>query len=127
MSRVLIVDDEPDLRDLFSEVMTLAGHQVIGTAKDGDEAVFKFEEAHPDIVLMDHRMPKMSGADATEEIVHRHPDAKVLIVTADDTITNQAQEFGAVGVVHKPFNLELLLHGIDDAVMGKGGVVRVDD
>ena len=122
MCRILIVDDEPDLLDLFTEVLGFAGHTVIGTAHDGNEAVFMFEERHPDIVLMDHRMPMMSGGDATEEIVHRHPEAKVIMITADETILPQVKDLGAVGSLTKPFDIRGLVQAIDDVVTANDDV-----
>src|SRR2546428_9532244 len=104
----MLVDDEPMIRDLCAQMLSVGGHEVVATAGDGAEAVDKFEGMlpPPDLILMDHRMPRKNGLDATREIITSHPGTKVLMVTADETILSLAEERGACGYLQKPFSLE---------------------
>jgi len=117
----MLVDDEPIIRELFIEMAKIGGHEVVATARNGQEAVdtFKGTMPPPDLVLMDHRMPGKSGLDATREITAAHPGTKVLLVTADQTVLDKAEEGGALGYLEKPFSMGVLLEAIDEALAGK--------
>jgi len=119
----MLVDDEPVIRDLYSEMLSIAGHEVVAIADDGVEAVLKYEAmgSPPDIILMDHRMPHKSGLQATREIVVAHPGARVLMVTADFTVLPIAETQGACGVLEKPFNMHVLLSTIDETLAAPAG------
>lgn len=125
MCRVMLVDDEPMIRDLYSEMLAIGGHEIVATADDGVQAVQKFEGMvlPPDIILMDHRMPHKSGLEATREIVDAHPGARVLMVTADFTVLPLAETEGACGVLEKPFSMHVLLDTIDQVLAGPAGHV----
>ncbi|GAA1972432.1 response regulator [Kitasatospora viridis] len=83
--RVLLVDDQPLLRVAFTLVLdSQPDLAVAGEAADGAEAVRLVGELHPDVVLMDVRMPGMDGIEATRQIVETSPDTKVLILTTFD-------------------------------------------
>ncbi|HZK04235.1 MAG TPA: response regulator transcription factor [Actinomycetaceae bacterium] len=82
---VLIVDDQALLRMGFRLMLEgEVGLVVVGEASDGATAVRMVEALRPDVVLMDVRMPGMNGIEATGEIVRRHPETKVLILTTFD-------------------------------------------
>ena len=63
MARILIAEDEPDIRELVAFTLRFAGHEVVATS-NGEEALHKASEMVPDIILMDVRMPRMTGYDA---------------------------------------------------------------
>jgi DNA-binding NarL/FixJ family response regulator len=85
MTAVLLVDDHPLVRVGFRLVLESAGgFDVVGEAGDGLTAIHQVEALHPDVVLMDVRMPGVNGIDATERIVEAHPDVHVLILTTFD-------------------------------------------
>ena len=63
MARILIAEDEPDIRELVAFTLRFAGHEVVATS-NGEEALHKASEIIPDIILMDVRMPRMTGYDA---------------------------------------------------------------
>ena len=80
--RVLIADDHEIMREgLRALLESHRGIEVIGEATNGQEALDKVAELHPDIVLMDISMPVMNGLDATRAIKQAHPDVKILILT----------------------------------------------
>lgn len=83
--RVLLVDDQALIRLGFRMVLEAeADLEVVGEAGDGSRAIEQITTLQPDVVLMDVRMPGMDGIAATEEIVRRHPDVRVLVLTTFD-------------------------------------------
>jgi len=85
MTTVLLVDDHALVRVGFRLVLESAGDlEVVGEASDGRTAISQVEALHPDVVLMDVRMPGLNGIDATRHIVEAHPDVRVLILTTFD-------------------------------------------
>jgi len=83
-ARVLLVDDEEDMRDALRDLLADSGFDIVGAASNGQEAVVLTEELQPDLVLMDLRMPGMDGIEATREIKERTPEIQVLILSAYD-------------------------------------------
>jgi DNA-binding NarL/FixJ family response regulator len=82
--RVLLVDDQQLMREGLRTLLEMDGIAIVGEAADGAAAVQAFEELSPDVVLMDIRMPKMDGVEATRRIRGRSPGAKILILTTFD-------------------------------------------
>ena len=120
MVRVLIVEDDDSLRNLYRIALKLKGHDVIGTAGDGNEAVdmFKNFSIKPDIILMDHRMPGKSGLEATKEIMSMNGKSKVIFASADKSVREEAISIGAISFKPKPFSLEKLCSNITKAMNG---------
>ena len=118
MVRVLIVEDDVSLRNLYRIALKLKGHDVIGTAGDGIEAVdmFKNFSIKPDIILMDHRMPGKNGLDATREIMKMNGKSKVIFASADKSVREEAISLGARSFKSKPFSLEKLCSNIKKAM-----------
>lgn len=112
---VFIVEDEGDLLDLYVETLKLDGHDVVGFARNGDEAVrnFKTLPRRPDIIIMDHRMPVKNGIDASKEILRIDPSASIIFASADLAVEPEALEAGAVKFMKKPFDLAALLDSLD--------------
>lgn len=87
--RILVVDDEPDLRDAISDALEQRGYEIL-TASDGEEGVKVALTEKPDFIIMDLLMPHMGGLEAVEKL-RQDPwgkDAKVLILTAMDDVKN---------------------------------------
>ena len=87
--RVLIADDQPVVRDGLAMLLGLIDDvEIVATAADGIEAVERARSERPDIVLMDLRMPRLEGAEATRQILASLPDTRVLVLTtyADDDV-----------------------------------------
>ena len=102
--RVLLADDQELIRRGFRMILEeQADITVIGEAADGDEAVRLTRELHPDVVLMDVRMPGTDGIDATRRIVAEYPDARVLVLTTYDLdeYAFSALRYGASGFLLK--------------------------
>ena len=104
--RILIADDHTLFRDGLRSLLTAQGHEVVGEAKNGREAVFMAREIAPEMVLMDLSMPEMDGLAATKLITAELPHIKVVILTASesDQLLFDAIKSGAQGYLLK--NLE---------------------
>ena len=117
--RVMIVDDDKNVIEMFKDVFgKVIQGDVVSAALDGDDAVAKYRalKPGPDIVLMDERMPRMSGIDATKMILEMDASARIVFVSADSTIEQRALRAGARGVIQKPFRLDDLRSCIDKAM-----------
>ncbi|MBU0518947.1 response regulator [bacterium] len=117
-SKILIVDDEPDILELLQESFEDAGYYVI-TALNGLEALSLLEHEQPDIILSDNRMPGMSGIELMEEIRKNYPDSIRLLMTgyADLNIAIEAINRGWVyKFITKPFKMEEILIAIRRAL-----------
>ena len=102
--RVLIADDQRVVREGLALVLGLLRDvEVVGAASDGAEAVALAEELRPDIVLMDLRMPRCDGVEATRRLRERQPDSKVIVLTtySDDRSVLEALRAGARGYLTK--------------------------
>ena len=115
MVTVMIVDDDIFMHKVFERILSLAGHDVIEHAYNGQEAIEK-HTCYPDIVLMDHRMPVKNGVAATRELIGVAPTIKILFVSADDSAQIEAKDAGAIGFLGKPIRSKTLLTAIDKAL-----------
>jgi two-component system chemotaxis response regulator CheY len=105
---IFIVEDLPIMRDLLSTNLESLGHKVVGFAENGKEAIAHYAEHNPDLMTLDISLPDMDGLFVLKEIRLKHPQAKILIVTANDQkmLQKQALAMGASGVLLKPFVIE---------------------
>jgi DNA-binding NarL/FixJ family response regulator len=120
--RVLIADDQRVVRDgLTMLVGLIGGVEVVGTARDGIEAVERAARERPDVVLMDLRMPGMEGAEATRHIRASLPDTQVLVLTtyADDQSLFPALQAGARGYLTKDASAEEIERAIRALAAGR--------
>ena len=120
--RVLVADDQRVVRDGLTMLVGLIdGVEVIGTASDGVEAVARAQRERPDVVLMDLRMPRMDGAEATRQIRATLPDTQVLVLTtyADDESLFPALRAGALGYMTKDASAEEIEQAIRAVVAGR--------
>ena len=107
--RVIVVDDQRIVRDgLVMLLGLLENIDLVGSAEDGADALELVQREHPDIVLMDLRMPHMDGVEATKRIRADHPDTQVIVLTtyADDQSIYAALKAGARGYLTKDAGAE---------------------
>lgn len=134
-ARVLLVDDQTLFRAGLARILDEDPRmEVVGQAADGIEALQLVQELRPDIVLMDLKMPRMDGVEATKRLVEDHPGIKVLILATFETdrYVLQALRAGASGYILKDCEAEAIISGIvavlsGDRVMASAVANRVLD
>lgn len=123
MARILISEDEPDIRELVAFTLRFAGHEVT-TTSNGEEAVQQASQIIPDLILMDVRMPKMTGYDACR-VMKASPalkDIPVVFLSAkgQDSEIQTGLEAGAEAYLLKPFAPDQLTERVS-AILAKFG------
>jgi DNA-binding response OmpR family regulator len=105
---ILVVDDEPTLRETLAEALDADGFRVV-TAADGSEALLRFREHHPDLVVLDLMLPELSGMEVCR-IIRQESDVPILMLTAKSSEVDKivGLELGADDYVTKPFSLREL-------------------
>ncbi|MDE7479154.1 MAG: response regulator [Lachnospiraceae bacterium] len=111
MARVLIVDDAAFMRMTIRKMLEANGYAVAGEAENGTQAVQKYKELRPDVVLLDITMPEMNGIDALKRIRENDPKARIVICSAmgQQAMVAQAIENGAKDFIVKPFEADRLI------------------
>ncbi|MBO1414294.1 response regulator transcription factor [Streptomyces sp. FH025] len=125
VTRVLVADDQTVVREGIVMLLgLLPGIEVVGAAADGEEAVALVERHHPDVVLMDLRMPRVDGVEATRRIRAAHPRTEVVVLTtyADDDSLFPALQAGARGYLTKDAGGEEIAKAIADVRAGAAGL-----
>lgn len=114
--RVLVVDDSMFVTKQISQILTSEGFDVIGSAKDGQEAIEKYKEIYPnvDLVTMDITMPKMDGVTALEKIIEFDKDAKVVMISAlgKQDLVKKSLLLGAKNYIVKPLDRQKVLERV---------------
>ena len=110
---VLIVDDEPELRTILSELCRTHGMRVL-EATNGLECLLQVKHEHPDVVLLDLTMPRLGGLDALKRIRQFDQKIQVIVLTGslDPTVHQAARNAGAAAVYTKPYDLAELARSI---------------
>lgn len=119
--RILICDDHSLFRDGLRSLLQAQGHEVVGEAKTGREALALAQELQPDLVLMDVQMPEMDGIEATRLIATAMPEMKVVMLTASEEEAKlfDAIKAGAQGYLLKNLEAEAFFDLLDRAQRGE--------
>lgn len=109
-TRILIVDDESDLRNLLNHVLTQAGYEVM-EAPDGEAALNILRKEKFDIAFLDIQMPNVNGIQVLKHIQKNSPSTKAIMLTGYANLKNamEAKEFGATDFIGKPYKIEDIL------------------
>jgi len=118
MATILIVDDAKFMRTLVKDALVPAGHEIIGEAENGNEAVELYKKLKPDLVTMDITMREKDGIEAAEEIIGHDPSARIIMVTAlgQENLLTRAIKLGVKDFVVKPFPPERLQKAAEKAL-----------
>ncbi|WP_285568911.1 response regulator transcription factor [Streptomyces sp. RTGN2] len=124
-ARVIVADDQSVVREGIVMLLgLLPGIEVVGAARDGEEAVALVAELAPDVVLMDLRMPRCDGVEATRRIRRHHPGTQVVVLTtfADDDSLFPALRAGARGYLTKDAGGDEIVRAIEAVLSGEAGL-----
>ena len=118
MARVLVVDDAAFMRKMVADALTKGGHEVIGEACNGIEAVERFRELRPEVTTLDITMPEKDGLAALQEIIGLDPSARVIMCSAlgQESKVLESIKIGAKDFIVKPFKAERVLGAVDKAL-----------
>jgi len=118
MARVLVVDDAAFMRKVVSDALSSGGHEVVGEATNGAEAVERFQELRPELTTLDITMPEKDGIAALAEIMAIDPAARVVMCSAlgQETKVLESIKLGAKDFVVKPFQPARVLEAVGKAL-----------
>ena len=118
IEKVFIVDDEPSLQFFYEQVLTIGGFEAAGIARNGKEAVSKFREFSnkPKVILMDQRMPEMSGIEASKLILQIDSRVKIIFISADASVKEEAISIGAFSFIDKIVTVSKMIGAINKAL-----------
>ena len=119
MAKIMLVDDAAFMRMMIKNTLVKSGYSDFIEAQDGAEAVKKYGEEKPDLVIMDITMPNMDGLQALKKIREEDPEAKVVMCTAmgQESMVLDAIKSGAKDFIVKPFNAERITQTVG-AILG---------
>lgn len=122
MAKILVADDEQDIRDLLTYTLRFAGHDVV-VASNGEEALQLAQRELPDLVLLDVRMPRMNGYEACRAIKNdpalQHIPVVFISAWGQESEVKQGLEAGAAGYVIKPFEPGRIIQKVAELVAKK--------
>ncbi len=120
MAKIMLVDDAAFMRMMVKNALTKSGYDNFVEAHDGAEAVKKYDEEKPDMVIMDITMPNMDGLQALKKIRENDPNAKVVMCTAmgQEGMVVDAIKSGAKDFIVKPFNADRIVQTVN-TILGK--------
>jgi two-component system, chemotaxis family, chemotaxis protein CheY len=118
MARVLVVDDAAFMRKMVSDALVKGGHEVVGEAGTGTEAVERFVELKPEVLTLDITMPEKDGLTALKEIMAIDPAARVVMCSAlgQESKVLESIKCGARDFVVKPFQADRVLESVGKAL-----------
>ncbi|WP_170008267.1 response regulator [Bacillus fonticola] len=115
MAKILVTDDALFMRMQLKDILQKLGHEVVGEAENGRDAIHKFQELQPDVITMDITMPEMDGVEACKEIKKLNADAKVIMCSAmgQQGMIIDAIQAGAKDFIVKPFAANRIQEAIE--------------
>ena len=118
MGKILIVDDSTFERKVISEMLVKEGYADIIEADNGEDGILKYEKEKPDLVLLDIRMPGISGVEVLEKLLEKDPQASILMVSIvrDQESIDECIKLGAKGYINKPVTSEKLIPHVKELI-----------
>jgi len=112
--KIMIVEDDPLIRQLYEQILSQKGYQVICVAADGAEAVKLYHKLKekPDLIILDFRMPKKNGLEVTQEILDYNSSTDILMISGDPVFDRKAVISRGINILQKPVNITALLQEI---------------
>ena len=118
MARILVVDDAAFMRKMVSDALTKGGHEVVGEAGNGLEAVAQYQALKPEVTTLDITMPEKDGLAALKEIIELDPSARVIMCSAlgQESKVLESIKAGARDFVVKPFQPDRVIEAVGKAL-----------
>ena len=122
MARILVVDDEPGIREFLQIMLEREGYEV-SCAENGTEAISRFKKKKYDVVIADIKMPKVSGLEVLSSVKEMSPETNVILITAHASFESavEAMNEGAYDYITKPFNVDEIKVTVSNALQNNGG------
>ncbi len=122
MARILVVDDEPGIREFLQIMLEREGYEV-SCAENGTEAISRFKKKKYDVVIADIKMPKVSGLEVLSSVKEMSPETSVILITAHASFESavEAMNEGAYDYITKPFNVDEIKVTVSNALQNNGG------
>lgn len=119
MVNCVIIDDNQDIVDVFSDLLEISGIKVIATGTDGMKAVELYKKYSPDVIFVDLAMPRYDGFYAIKNIRKIDPNAKIIVVTGDLTMdeSDLLDVHKVTAVIYKPFEMQKVKQCITDVFL----------
>ncbi|GEK31449.1 transcriptional regulatory protein DegU [Kurthia zopfii] len=121
MTKIIIVDDHQLFREGVKRILDFENSfEVVAEGDDGIDTVRLYEEYSPDVVLMDINMPQMNGVEATEQLIEKYPEAKVIMLSIhdDESYVSHALKSGALGYMLKEMDADEIVNAIKIVAAG---------
>ncbi len=109
--KIFIVDDSVFICKTLQDILTSGGYEVVGDANNGQQALLKFKELTPDLVILDLMIPGENGLDILVGLIKENPKVRILVLTAvvNQAVIVEVVQAGAKGFLNKPFQAKSLL------------------
>lgn len=123
--KFLIADDEDHIRSLLKLMVISMGHEVVGLAVNGEQAVSLYGQTKPDVLLLDINMPNMNGVDVLQEIISVNPSAVVIMLSSLNSldVVHQCLNSGAKHYILKDNSIDNLREILKEAIAGYSGLI----
>ena len=118
MANIMIVDDEPTIQQLMAIILEDMGHTVVAQSLNGEIALKTYQELgeKPDLLIIDHRMPIMSGTDLAQAILELKKEQGILFLTADESVKEIVNALGIENFLEKPADIDTIREAVTKAL-----------
>ncbi len=117
MASVMIAEDSEATRMMLKDIVETSGHKLVAEAKDGMETIEKMKSTHPEILLLDYRMPKKNGLDVLKEIKNTNSTKVIMLTVSDEQeLIQDCIQLGASAYLVKPFDYDMVIKAISYAI-----------
>ena len=112
--KIMIVEDDPLIRQLYETILKKKGYDVVAVASDGAQAVAMYQDLNdkPDLIILDFRMPKMNGLQVSREILAENATTEILMISGDPTFDRKAVISRGINLMQKPVEINEIIREI---------------
>jgi len=112
--KIMIVEDDPLIRQLYEQILMKKGYEVIAVASDGDQAISMYNNMleKPDIIILDFRLPNKNGLEVSHEIMKQNSSTEILMISGDPTFDRKAVMSSGIFLMQKPLEINEIINEI---------------